>query len=185
MQLQSFLESNSVLEKFQSGFRSRHSNESTLLKVHNDIALAVDTKSPVVLVLLDLTAAFDGMDHSVLLSHLSNYIGIQGTALKRFTFYLSTRTFSVMVGDLPSSSAPLSCILFSMYMLPLGYSQEHSLKPNTDNAQSSLLDCIADIKQWLAQNVFNLNDAKTECVVFGGTVTGGIGSSVQLSEIWG
>ena len=44
IQLQSFLENNSVLEKFQSGFRSRHSTESALLKVHNDIALSVDAK---------------------------------------------------------------------------------------------------------------------------------------------
>lgn len=130
MRLQSFLESNSILEKFQSGFRSHHSTESALLKVHNDIALAVDAKSPVVLLLLDLTAAFDTVDHSVLLSRLSNYIGIQATVLKWFTSYLSGRTFSVMVGDLSSSSASLSCgvpqgsilgpILFSMYMLPLG-----------------------------------------------------------------
>uniref|UniRef100_A0A671US34 Reverse transcriptase domain-containing protein n=1 Tax=Sparus aurata TaxID=8175 RepID=A0A671US34_SPAAU len=130
IQLQSFLEDNSVLEKFQSGFRSRHSTESALLKVHNDIALSVDAKCPVVLVLLDLTAAFDTVDHSVLLSRLNNYVGIHGTELKWFTSYLSSRTFSVMVGDLSSSSAPLSCgvpqgsilgpILFSLYMLPLG-----------------------------------------------------------------
>ena len=58
-QLQSFLEKNYILEKFQSGFRSRHSTESALLKVHNDIALSLDIGSPAVLVLLDLTAAFD------------------------------------------------------------------------------------------------------------------------------
>ena len=58
IQLQTFLEINSTLDKFQSGFRSRHSTESALLKVHNDIALSVDAGNPAVLVLLDLTAAF-------------------------------------------------------------------------------------------------------------------------------
>ena len=82
IELQSFLEDNFVLEKFHSGFRSRHSTESALLKVHNNIALSVDAKCPVVLVLLDVTAAFDTVDHSVLLSRLSNYVGIHGTALK-------------------------------------------------------------------------------------------------------
>ena len=101
IQLQSFLEDNSVLEKFQSGFRSRHSTESALLKVHNDIDLSVDAKCPVVLGLLDLTAAFDTVDHSVLLSHLSNYVGIHGTALKWFTL----RLFSIV-------------FIYSFYLLP-------------------------------------------------------------------
>ena len=197
IQLQSFLEDNSVLEKFKSEFRSRHSTESALLKVHNDIALSVDAKCPVALVLLDLTAAFDTVDHAVLLLRLSNYVGIHGTALKWFTSYLSSRTFSVMVGDLSSSIAPLSCgvpqgsilgpILFSLYMLPLGsiiarhnlsfhcYADDLQIylpvKPNGNSAQCSLFDCIADIKQWLAQNFLHLNDDKTECIVFGDTVT--------------
>lgn len=201
-QLQSFLENNSVLEKFQSGFRSRHSTESALLKVHNDIARAVDTKSPVVLVLLDLSAAFDTVDHSVLLSRLCDYVGIRGTALKWFESYLSGRTFSVMVGDLSSSSAPLSCgvpqgsilgpILFSLYMLPLGsiiarnnlsfhcYADDLQIylpvKPNSQSAQSSLLSCVAEIKQWLAQNFLHLNDGKTECIMFGDTGTAGFGT---------
>lgn len=60
-QLQSLLEDNDVFDKFQSGFRSRHSTESALLKIHNDIALSVEAKRPMILVLLDLTAAFDTM----------------------------------------------------------------------------------------------------------------------------
>ena len=62
IQLQTFLEINFFLHKFQSGFRSRHSTESALLKVHNDIALSMDAGNPAVLVLLDLTAAFDPQD---------------------------------------------------------------------------------------------------------------------------
>ena len=130
---------------------------------------------PSALLLLDLTAAFDTVDHSVLLSHLSNYVGIHGTVLKWFTSYLSSRTFSVMVGDLSSSSAPLSCgvpqgsflgpILFSLYMLPLESTiARHNLSfhcyaddlqiylpvnPNSNSAQCFLFDCLADIKQWL------------------------------------
>lgn len=47
------------------------------------------------------------------------------------------------------------------------------LKPRGTDAQSSLLDCIADIKQWLAQNFLHLTEDKTECIVFGDTVTTG------------
>ena len=149
------------------------------------------------------------MDHAVLLSRLSKYVGIHGTALKWFTSYLSSRTFSVMVGDLSFSSAFLSCgvlqgsilgpFLFSLYMLPLGsiiarhnlsfhcYADDLQIylpvKPNRNSAQCSLFDCIADIKQWLAQNVLCLNDDKTECIVFGDTVMAGFGTlSSKLSS---
>ena len=193
IQLQTFLEENSVLDKFQSGFRSRHSTESALLKVHNDIALSVDAGSPAVLVLLDLTAAFDTVDHAVLVSRLEQYVGIRGTALQWFSSYLADRTFSVMIGELCSSHASLSCgvpqgsilgpILFSLYMLPLGsIIQRHNLsfhfyaddlqlylpmKPNGHTAFTKLTDCITEVKQWLARNFLHLNDSKTECILFG------------------
>ncbi len=130
LQLQSFLQSNNIFDKFQSEFRSRHSTESALLKVHNDIALSIDAKCPMILVLLDLTAAFDTVDHMILLSRLNKYAGINCTALKWLTSYLTDRSFSVMIGDLSSSSTSFSCgvpqgsilgpTLFSLYMLPLG-----------------------------------------------------------------
>lgn len=94
---------------------------------HNDIVLSVDSKCPVALLLLDITAAFDTVDHTVLLSCLKYCVGIHGTLLRWFTSYLSNRTFSVMIGDLSSSCASLSCgvpqgsivspILFSLYIL--------------------------------------------------------------------
>lgn len=129
-QLQSFLENNYIYKKFQSVFKSHYSTESALFKVHNDIALSVDVKCPVVLVLLDLTVAFDTVDQSVLRSRLKNFVGIHGTALKWFASYLYYRTFSVVIRDKSCSRAPLSCgvpkgsilgpILFSLYMLSLG-----------------------------------------------------------------
>ncbi len=83
-QLQSFLDQNVVLESFQSGFKVYHSTESALLKVLNDILLLSDSGHSVVLMLLDLTAAFDTIDHGILALHLEEAAGIQGTALKWF-----------------------------------------------------------------------------------------------------
>ncbi len=112
IRLHSFVESNSIFEKFQSGFRLRHSTESALLKVHNDIARFFDAKCPVILLLLDLMAAFDAVDHEVLLSRLNHVVGIRGTALQWFSSYFTNRTFSVAIRDSSSSTTTLFSGLF-------------------------------------------------------------------------
>ena len=106
------------------------STESALLKVHSNIALSVDAGNPTVMVLLDLTAAFDTVDHAVPVSCLEQYVGIRSIALQWFSSYLVNRSFSVMIGDLRSSHSSLPCgvpkgsifgpILFSLYLLSLG-----------------------------------------------------------------
>ncbi len=73
-QLQSFLAVNNLFEHFQSA----------LLRVLNDIFLATDTGESVVLVLLDLSAAFDTINHSTLISRLESWVGLSGTVLKWF-----------------------------------------------------------------------------------------------------
>ena len=61
-------EKNAPLPKFQSGFRKYHSTETALLKVQNDILMSMDNKEVTLLVLLDLSAAFDTIEHSILLN---------------------------------------------------------------------------------------------------------------------
>ena len=129
-QLKSFLDSHDVLEVFQSGFKCMHSTESALLRVFNDILLSTDSGEHVILVLLDLTAAFDTVDHNILVTRLRHLVGLRGTALHWFKSYLTGRTMSVSLGDSVSSSAPLPYgvpqgsilgpLLFSLYLLPLG-----------------------------------------------------------------
>ena len=62
-QLMAFLEEHNILEVFQSGFKTLHSTESALLRAFNNMFLATDSVDCVILVLLDLTAAFDIVDH--------------------------------------------------------------------------------------------------------------------------
>ncbi len=90
-QLCSFLQKNDIYEEFQSGFRPRHSTETALVKITNDLLLASDKGCISLLVLLDLSAAFDTIDHDILIDRLQNYAGIQGQALRWFRSYLSDR----------------------------------------------------------------------------------------------
>ena len=97
------------MEPFQSGFKARHSTETALLEVSNDLLLPLDTGENAILVLLDLSAAFDTVDHPTLLSRLHQWVGIRGSALQCFSSYLSHRSFSVSICQHSSSSAPLYC----------------------------------------------------------------------------
>ena len=68
-------------ETFQSAYKAFHSTETALVRVHNDILTAIDNNNTVILLLLDLSAAFDTVDHSILLSRLSSRFGIKSLAL--------------------------------------------------------------------------------------------------------
>ncbi len=97
---------------------------------NNVLYLSTDSGDSVVLILLDLSAAFDTVDHYTLLSRLESWVGLKATVLNWLQSYLSDRTFLVKLGNFTSSPAPLSCglpqgsilapSLFSLYMLPLG-----------------------------------------------------------------
>ena len=91
----------------------------------------MDNHSATVLVLLDLSAAFDTIDHSVLFDRMENIIGIEGTALNWFRSYLGGRSQRIQIGDVISlisvlllfgvpQGSVLGPLLFLIYMLPLG-----------------------------------------------------------------
>lgn len=191
-QLQSHLSLNKICDKFQSGFKSGHSTETALLKVFNDLLLISDAGRSAVLVLLDLTAAFDTVDHKILLSRLESCVGIKGTVLNWFRSYLSERSFTVNLGPFNSKSAPITSgvpqgsilgpVLFSLYMLPLGsifqkYNISYHcfaddvqiyLPLNTKtNSVEVLRNCLGEVKDWMSLNFLNLNNDKTEVIIFG------------------
>ena len=88
-----------VKSSSQSAFRSNHSTETALIGVYNDIALSIDNQRSVILVLLDLSVAFDTVDHRLLCSRLSTRFGICDMALDWLFSYLSDRTQFVKVND--------------------------------------------------------------------------------------
>ena len=121
---------NDLYEEYQSSYRKLHSTKTALVSVHDDILRAIDDNKCILLIMLDLSAAFDTVDHEILLRRLSCMLGISGSALQWFRSYLTDRKQKVVVNDVFSKSTSLTCgvpqgsvlgpILFTIYMLPLG-----------------------------------------------------------------
>ena len=82
-------------EPLQSAYRMAHSTETALLKVKSDIMSAIHNQKGMFLVLLDLSAAFDTVNHDILFDRMEKEIGLTETALKWLKSYFSGRTTSV------------------------------------------------------------------------------------------
>ena len=88
-----------MFDPLRSAYRDKHSTETVLIKVQNDILSALDAGSSAILLMLDLSAAFDTIDHDILLSRLCNVYGITGDALDWFRSYLTCRIQRVVIED--------------------------------------------------------------------------------------
>ncbi len=114
---------------------------TALIKIINDIRFNSDSGKISVLVLLDLSAAFDTVDHNILLERLENWVGLSGMALKWFRSYLEGRGYYVSIGEHESKWTSMTCgvpqgsilalLLFSLYMLPLSQIMRKNQLPIT------------------------------------------------------
>ena len=100
---------NKLFPLLQSSFRKFHSTESALLIVKNDILLNMNRQHVTLLVLLDLRAAFDTIDHGILLERLRSAFGVRDTALSWIASYLSGRTEQVSIDGTLSMKFNLEC----------------------------------------------------------------------------
>ena len=91
-QLNEHLNHNNLLSPLQSAYRPNHSTEIALLRIVNDLPTAMHNNKICILTLLDLSAAFDTIDHQILLTRLQHSFGISGSALSWFSSYLCNRT---------------------------------------------------------------------------------------------
>ena len=191
--LRTHLEVNKLWCKMQSAYRPFHSTKSALLCVQNDILSSLNNKKMVALVLLDLSAAFDTIDHEKLLHRLETRFGINGTALDWFGSYLSNRSQAVRINNSSSEKmylnfgvpqgSVLGPILFILYVAPVAdiankhgvshmlYADDTQLyvEFNKSSMAASLQHlelCIDGIKSWMSQNILKLNEDKTEVIVF-------------------
>ena len=110
-QLVDHIHRHSLDNSYQSAYKSGHSTETALLSIKNDIHLSLSRGEDTALVLLDLSAAFDTIDHSTLLSCLLDWFGVGGSALKWFSSYLTEHFQSVKIG---STLSDLQKLLFGL-----------------------------------------------------------------------
>ena len=188
-QLINHLQQHDLLEPFQSAYKPSHSTETALLRVSNDILRAIDEKKCVLLTLLDLSAAFDTIDHSILLNTLRGNLMIDGTVLQWFSSYLVDRSQCISIAGVKSEKqkllhgvpqgSVLGPLLFCAYMSELGQIiRRHNLffhayaddtqiyiscnVRDTQAATSRLENCIEEIRSWMITHKLKLNDDKTE-----------------------
>jgi len=107
-QLVAFPNSNRLFPKLQSGFRARHSNETATLKVFSDIIAAANQCKVTLLGFLDMSAAFDTVDHTILLERLEVSFGLSGSVLSWLTSFLIGRTQQAMINGLLSKVAAVT-----------------------------------------------------------------------------
>ena len=110
-QLSDYVESNHLLPPTQSGFRRHHSTETAVIKVYNDIILALDSGFITVLLLLDFSAAFDYVDHTLLLKTMQVQFGITASAIQWIASFLSSRSYSIKLGG---CSSKIFTVLFGV-----------------------------------------------------------------------
>ena len=193
---------NTLFNAFQSAYIPFHSTESVLLSLYDSIIHAICKQQVTCLCLLDLSAAFDTIDHPILLHRLSSWFGIESTALSWFQTYLSPRSFIASCGNTKSSSTPVTCgvpqgsvlgpLLFSLYTTPLSSilsatSVSHHLYADDTQLYISFLpsqflpsiqhlqSSISQVSIWMSANLLSLNPTKTEFLIFG--------NSHQLSKL--
>lgn len=191
--LQEHINTNLLQDSFQSAYRQFHSTETALLKVHSDIAEAMDQKSSSVLIMLDLSAAFDVIDHPILFSRLEHTFGLTSWSLQWMKSYLQQRDQCVKIGDATSEvkhldygvpqGSVLGPMIYCMFTRPVGeVAKRHDINYHcyADDTQiymsfnpsdwektaSSIQACVAEISEWMSGNMLKLNQDKTELIVF-------------------
>lgn len=189
--LRNHIEQSPGFSKFQSGFRQHHSTETALLRLLDDVYTNADTGRRSLILQLDLSAAFDMIDHRILIRRLQSTFGISGSVLAWLSSYLTSRHQIVKVGSATSPSSVCSCgvpqgsvlgpLLFSVYVSPLAnlihlnglsfaqYADDTQLCLSIDGDPNltPLVGCFDNLQHWFAANEMSLNPNKSEAVIIG------------------
>lgn len=177
----------------QSAYRKSHSTETALLRVLSDVYENIDAGCSTLFVALDLSAAFDTVEHSTLLRRLRDSFGVSGLALGWVSSYLEGRSQAVRVQGSLSSSQDCCCgvpqgsvlgpLLFVVYISPLNnvinghgvmhhqYADDTQVyvgvsRKNKDSTVSHLHAALMAVHLWFSQNGLVINPDKSETLLF-------------------
>lgn len=193
-QVVAHIERFNLLSDQQAGFRKGQSVKTALLRVYDDIAVAVDNKNKVVLLLLDFSKAFDTISHSKLCSKLYDRYFFSRTAVNLIRSYLIGKTQVVVCDDKVSKSAAvisgvpqgsvLGPVLFTLYIddLPnvLRYCRAQLFADDVQlvcicpgKSPAELLHLVNEdltrLHRWAMRNNLRINHSKSKALLFGGT----------------
>ena len=193
-QLTSYLQMNRLLPDHQSAYRQGHSTETALLEIFSDILDAADSAQVTLLGLLDLSAAFDTVDHDILLTRLQKSYGVGGTALAWISSFIQGRQQSVTFNGhqstriqlkygVPQGSVlgPLLFILYTSDVISIAASLGVGAHSYADDSQLylyclavdlttaalRLAECIKRVEGWMKSNRLKLNSDKTQFLWLG------------------
>lgn len=185
----SYLEENNILFKGQYGFRKRHSTYMALLDMYDKISTAIDRHEYAVGIFIDLSKAFDTLDHSILLKKLQHY-GIRGITLSWFNSYLCNRKQYVYLNGVSSTMQLTQCgvpqgsilgpLLFILYVNDIANCSDilwfilfaddtnvfHS-ESDVNKLTATLNNELTKLSIWFKANKLSLNAKKTKYMIFG------------------
>ena len=194
-QLVNHIERHGLMEAHQLAYCPFHSMETALLKVKSDVIGALEKQEVVCLILLDLSTAFDTIDHDILLGRLKSRFAVTSMTLNWLWSYLTHRTQAVEIG-VPLSEGSRSAFVPLKSGIPQGYvlglilftiyTSRHQVefhlyvddtqiylafrpsKPNSKcNCTTRIEKCIEEIGIWMTQNLLKLSSDKMEFILFG------------------
>ena len=190
VQLIQHLKKNNMILDRQSAYKKNHSCETALIKICDDILIDLNSDSSVMMAFLDLSAAFDTVDHSILLNKLQHQYAIDGTVIHWFASYLQERKFHVKIDDNFSNGRVLKCgvpqgsvlgpLLFALYTQEIHkIFNQHNVQyhmfaddvqiytkyTQDSNSILTIKNCIKDIKKWTDRNYLKLNESKTQFIM--------------------
>ena len=205
-QINDHLTRHGLHDEKQSAYKRGCSTETALLRIKADIDHILDDGDGVLLVLLDLSAAFDTIDHGILLQRLATEVGLNDKALAWVESYLTGRRQAVHINGCISKAVPLRIgvpqgsvlgpLLFLIYLLPLKrvieyhHTSRHGFADDTQlyaqlclknpvmcaSQIDKMQECLSDVRQWMLTNKLKLNDSKTEVLVIAAK------SNIKLTE---